>query len=225
MCKPSWIHPRRTDMTLHLHKHKPEDTPKVFLAPHVEGKFMCSSQARCELLAGSTCLLCKSSASWGSPACEIKHSENSYSESLHESSYQGKLNLRKSENLTLIHWKKSVWSIWDKNLYFSLWKTTDILASQWRLFLQHNLAFHTHSIFVPLSIKWQSLSSSKWFPLLQCICLCMFVCVCGIRFWTAGVSKLSRRGAWQARYPLHQSGIKVWVFKHYGRVKSRGQQH
>lgn len=106
MCKPSWIHPRRTDMNLHLHKHKPEDTPKVFLAPHVEGKFMYSSQVQCELRAGSTCLLCKSSASWGSPACEIKHSENSYSESLHGSSYQGKFILRKSENPTLLHWRK-----------------------------------------------------------------------------------------------------------------------
>jgi len=88
MCKPSWIHPRKTDTDSHLHKHKPEDTPKVFLATHVEAKFMCSSQVRCELRAGNTCLLCRSSASWGSPAYEIKHSENSYPESLHESSYK-----------------------------------------------------------------------------------------------------------------------------------------
>ncbi len=68
--KFSWIIPRRTDVSFKTHTHTHTHTQNVIcrhtqshLLPYIERSFMCSSEVRCELRAGSTCLLCRSSAS------------------------------------------------------------------------------------------------------------------------------------------------------------------
>lgn len=76
----------------------------------------------------------------------------------------------------------------------------------------------------PLLLIWWFLSSFVLFSLLRCICLCLFVCVC-VRFDSDQQGSRCSPAEERGRHVtlLHRSGIKVRVFKHYGRVKRRGK--
>ncbi len=137
--------------------------------------------------------------------------------------WRWKLNLRKSVNPTLLEVRFNC-KAFGKRICNTAWCL--VLFLNERLYSCVPLKVHPSAspsiplrFIPPLLLVWRFLSSFALFSLLQCICLS----VSEIRFWSAGVSKLSCWRAWQARYPLHRSGNKVWVFKHYGRVKRRGK--